>query len=143
MSQAISDPHEHPAVLALARLDTELAHLAGQPLWTLGEPDLLGLRIGLESTRARLSSVVLTTTREIDTRGAATATGAASTAAWLRGRLRIHPGAARAETVLAAMQGHGRAFYQQLTLLTIGPMDSAHFGRGIDDRAFDHFDLPR
>ena len=38
-------------------------------------------------------------------------------------------------TVLSGMQGHGRAFYQQLTLLTIGPMDSAHFGRWIDDRA--------
>lgn len=38
-------------------------------------------------------------------------------------------------TVLSGMQGHGRAFYQQLTLLTIGPMDSAHFARWIDDRA--------
>ena len=37
--------------------------------------------------------------------------------------------------VLHAMQGRGRAFYQQLSLLTIGPMDPAHFARWIDDRA--------
>jgi len=37
--------------------------------------------------------------------------------------------------VLNAMQGRGRAFYQQLSLLTIGPMDPAHFTRWIDDRA--------
>jgi hypothetical protein len=38
-------------------------------------------------------------------------------------------------TLLAAMQGHGRAFYQQMSLLGIGPIDSAHFARWIDDRA--------
>ncbi len=38
-------------------------------------------------------------------------------------------------TVLAAMQGHGRAFYQQLSLLTIGAMNAAHFARWIDQRA--------
>ena len=38
-------------------------------------------------------------------------------------------------TVLSAMQGRGRAFYQQLSLLTVGPMDPAHFARWIDDRA--------
>ncbi|CAN5283649.1 hypothetical protein BH09GEM1_BH09GEM1_02220 [soil metagenome] len=37
--------------------------------------------------------------------------------------------------VLDAMQGHGRAFYQQLSLLTLGPMDPGHFLRWIDDRA--------
>lgn len=38
-------------------------------------------------------------------------------------------------TVLAAMQGHGRAFYQQLSLLTVGPMDTIHFAKWIDERA--------
>ena len=38
-------------------------------------------------------------------------------------------------TMLAAMQGRGRAFYQQLSLLTVGPMDPTHFARWIDDRA--------
>ena len=38
-------------------------------------------------------------------------------------------------TVLSAMQGRGRAFYDQLSLMTIGPMDPAHFARWIDDRS--------
>jgi len=38
-------------------------------------------------------------------------------------------------TVLAAMQQHGRAFYQQLSLLTVGPMEPAHFAKWIDERA--------
>jgi hypothetical protein len=38
-------------------------------------------------------------------------------------------------SLLSAMQGHGRAFYQQLSLLTIGPIDPVHFARWIDDRA--------
>lgn len=38
-------------------------------------------------------------------------------------------------TVLAAMQGHARAFYQQLSLLTVGPMDTTHFATWIDERA--------
>ncbi|MDB4915851.1 MAG: ATPase [Gemmatimonadetes bacterium] len=38
-------------------------------------------------------------------------------------------------TVLSAMQGHGRAFYQQMSLLAIGPIDPAHFARWIDDRS--------
>ena len=37
--------------------------------------------------------------------------------------------------VFSAMQGHGRAFYQQMSLLTIGPLEAAHFARWIDDRA--------
>lgn len=41
-------------------------------------------------------------------------------------------------TLLAAMQGHGRAFYQQMSLLTIGPMDPAHLARWIDHRAAQH-----
>ena len=55
----------------------------------------------LEATRARVESATLAVTREVDGRGAATATGAPSTAAWLRGRLRLHPGAAKAEVELA------------------------------------------
>ncbi len=38
-------------------------------------------------------------------------------------------------TLLAAMQGHGRAFYQQFTHLHIGPIAEDHFGRWIEDRA--------
>ncbi len=75
--------------------------LGSANLWSMSESDLLDLRIDLEATRARLESATLTVTREVDGRGAATATGAPSTAAWLRGRLRLHPGAAKAEVELA------------------------------------------
>ena len=44
---------------------------------------------------------MLAATREVDGRGAAVATGAASTAAWLRHKLLLHPGAAKAEVALA------------------------------------------
>ena len=64
-------------------------------------PELLGLRADLETTRARLDAQLLAATREVDGRGAAVATGAASTAAWLRHKLLLHPGAAKAEVALA------------------------------------------
>jgi hypothetical protein len=91
----------HPARAALAAVDDALAQLSSANLWSMSESDVLDLRIGLEATRARLESVTLAVTREVDGRGAATATGAPSTAAWLRGRLRLHPGAAKAEVELA------------------------------------------
>lgn len=58
----------------------------------------------------------------------------------LRGLLQHHQNlgyvlAGSEPAVLDAMQGHGRAFYQQLSLLTLGPMDPGHFVRWMDDRA--------
>jgi hypothetical protein len=101
MSEAPDLAPAHPARAALAAVDDALAQLAAANLWSMSEPDVLDLRIDLEASRARLESVTLTVTREVDGRGAATATGAPSTAAWLRGRLRLHPGAAKAEVELA------------------------------------------
>ena len=69
-------------------------------LWTLSDAELLELRADLETTRARLDAQVLAATREVDGRGAAVATGAASTAAWLRHKLLLHPGGG---------EGRGRA----------------------------------
>jgi hypothetical protein len=101
MSETPDLPPAHPARAALAAVDNALAQLASANLWSMSESDVLDLRIDLEVTRARLESVTLSVTREVDGRGAATATGAPSTAAWLRGRLRLHPGAAKAEVELA------------------------------------------
>src|SRR5580765_1192794 len=97
-----TDLPAHPARAALAAVDDALAHLGSANLWSMSESDLLDLRIDLEATRARLEAAVLAVTREVDGRGAATATGAPSTAAWLRGRLLLHPAAATAEVTLAA-----------------------------------------
>lgn len=92
----------HPAQAALGVLAGAVGDLAECNLWSMGEGDLLDLRVRLEQVRARLEAAVLATTREVDARGAATATGASSTAAWLRHRLRLHPAAAKAEVALAA-----------------------------------------
>ena len=101
MSETTDLPPAHPAGAALAAVDDALRQLASANLWSMSESEVLDLRIGLEAGRARLESVTLAVTREVDGRGAATATGAPSTAAWLRGRLRLHPGAATAEVELA------------------------------------------
>ena len=92
----------HPAQVALGEMDAALDGFGAVNLWSLPDADLLELRVAQERTLARLQSTILATTREIDERGAAVATGAHSTAGWLRGRLLIHPGAAKAEATLAA-----------------------------------------
>jgi hypothetical protein len=99
-------PTAHPARLALSAVDRELAGLAGANLWSMTEAELLDLRIDAEATIARAQAVVLSLTREVDARGAAVATGAACTEAWLRGRLLQHPGAAKAEVRLARELDH-------------------------------------
>jgi len=92
----------HAAQVALAAVDAGLDGLGVANLWSLPDADLLELRVAQERTLARLQAMILATTREIDGRGAAVATGAHSTAGWLRSRLRAHPGAAKAEVILAA-----------------------------------------
>ena len=84
-------PIAHPARMALSAVDREIAELAASNLWSMSQAELLQLRIEAEQTLARLQSTVLAVTREVDARGAAVATGASSTAAWLRGRLLQHP----------------------------------------------------
>ena len=91
----------HPAQVALAEVEAGLDGLGATNLWSMADADLLELRVAQERTLGRLQSRILATTREIDGRGAAVATGAHSTAGWLRGRLLAHPGAAKAEVSLA------------------------------------------
>ena len=101
MSSTFDTLVAHPARVALTAVDEGLGGLGEANLWTLSDAELLELRADLETTRARLDAQVLAATREVDGRGAAVATGAASTAAWLRHRLLLHPGAAKAEVALA------------------------------------------
>ena len=101
MSETTGTLTAHPARVALSVLDAGVAGLAQANLWSLSDAELLALRVDLETVRARLDAQVLAATREVDARGAAVATGAASTAAWLRHRVLIHPGAAKAEVGLA------------------------------------------
>lgn len=99
----------HPARMALGAAGDALSDLAQANLWSMSERELLELRVELESFRARVDSAVLAATREVDARGAAVATGAASTAAWLRGRLRLHPRTADVEVKLATALDRDRA----------------------------------
>ena len=92
----------HPAVTAVGVLEHGLDQLAAAHLWSLSDADTLVLRERLEGVRSRLDAGILAATREVDSRAAATSVaGAAGTAAWLTGRLRLHPGAAKTEVALA------------------------------------------
>jgi hypothetical protein len=99
-------PIAHPARLALSAVDRDIADLAAANLWSMSATELLQLRIEAEQTVARVQATVLAITREVDARGAAVATGATSTEAWLRGRLLQHPAAATAEVRLARELDH-------------------------------------
>ena len=101
MSSTFDTLVAHPARVALAAVEQGLGGLGEANLWTLSGAELLELRADLEAVRARLDAQVLAATREVDGRGAAAAAGAASTAAWLRHKLLLHPGAAKAEVALA------------------------------------------
>ncbi len=79
---------EHPARVALSAVDEAIQALGEANLWSLSDQELLGLRIAQEATLARLHAAILATTQEVDGRGAAVEVGAASTALWLRGRMR-------------------------------------------------------
>lgn len=91
----------HPARAAERAIGSAVTGLGESNLWGLSDEELVELRIDLEATLARLQGQVLRVTRDVDHRGAAVATGAVSTEAWLRGRLLQHPGAAKAEVALA------------------------------------------
>ena len=92
---------EHPARAALNCVDEAVTALGEANLWALSDSELLDLRVAQERSVARLQARVLATTREIDSRGAAGKVGAPSTAAWLKGRVGVAPGAAKREVALA------------------------------------------
>ena len=86
---------------ALAEAGAAIGVLAGQPLWAVGDAGLLAAVAELTAATARLDAVRLAVIAEVESRGAALATGAPSTTAWLRGALRMAPGAAAAQCRLA------------------------------------------
>ena len=92
----------HPALEAAGVLERGLTELAAASLWSLSDRETLALRERLEAVRSGLDARVLAATREVDARAAAAASGAATTAAWLTGRLHLHPAAAKTEITLAA-----------------------------------------
>ncbi len=85
----------------LDALDTTLEQVASVPSGSVGDGDVL---VGLErlaQMSARLDSTAATLLREAAARGAVQAVGASSVVGWLRGFLRVAPGAAHAQAQLA------------------------------------------
>ena len=105
MSSAAVSPASSgsPHGLAQALADTQAALdvLAGQPLWAVTNPGVLDTLGELTAAAARLDAVRLAVIAQVETRGAAIEAGAPSTTAWLRGALRLAPGAAASQTRLA------------------------------------------
>ena len=97
MDPPITDPVTDPVTAAVSgwvpSLDA-LMSVADAGSWRSTGEQLLEAIASLHEASCRLDAVIHRLVREVDARGAATAAGAASTAGWLRGRLRMHPGAA-------------------------------------------------
>ena len=87
---------------ALADVDAAVAELGDQPLWAMDNAALLASLAALTATQSRLDAIRLTVIAEAEERGAATDAGAPSTSAWLRGALRLAPGAAATQSRLAS-----------------------------------------
>lgn len=100
MSEVLDAP-AHAAFAAVAAIGAGLELLAEANLWSMADGESLRLRAELARLTAQLGSATLASTREVDSRQAAQALGASSTAAWLRSALLIHPAAAKREVALA------------------------------------------
>ena len=95
-------PGMHPVLAALQVIDAGLDELAEGNLWSLLDAEALEVRVELERISSRLYAQRLRSTREVETRGAAVAAGASSSRDWLINRVRLHPGEATREVLLAA-----------------------------------------
>ncbi|WP_433317156.1 DUF222 domain-containing protein [Micromonospora sp. CA-269861] len=87
---------------ALAQADSGVATCADTTVWALSEHELIAALDATHRLQQRLSAVQLAVVRELDGRGTPVAQGAASTAVWLRHRLRLDISAARRLVDLAA-----------------------------------------
>jgi hypothetical protein len=108
MSEAAEPPVTHSVTAAIQGLRGAVEGLgvvsgpgADGELWTMAGPDLLEATAELHRLMCAADAVLHGMVREIDVRGAATATGAPTTRAWLRERLHLHPGAAKRLTATA------------------------------------------
>ncbi|NYG53931.1 HNH endonuclease signature motif containing protein [Nocardioides perillae] len=72
---------QHPLLVALACLDTDLDHAAGTPTWSLSPGEAEVALVELAKCRARLAALELTTVAAADRAGVGDATGATSTGA--------------------------------------------------------------
>jgi hypothetical protein len=85
----------------LHTIATALTTLAGRPVWSRGDGELVADCEALQVLEQRLAGVKLLLLGELDERGLARNLGATSTIGWLRWRLRVSGGAAGAMLRLA------------------------------------------
>jgi Domain of unknown function (DUF222)/HNH endonuclease len=91
----------HPVVAGLDAVGEALDAAAGADVWSLSVDDLQATIVACEALAARQAAVGLRLVREADARGLGRRLGATSTTAWLRHRLRLRPGEAKARVELA------------------------------------------
>ncbi|MFB9234884.1 DUF222 domain-containing protein [Plantactinospora siamensis] len=79
----------------LGEADAAVSACLAAPLWSLDADELVGSLVGVHGLLRRLAALELSLVREVDGRDLGRAQGAASTAGWLRDRLRVAAGPAR------------------------------------------------
>jgi hypothetical protein len=92
----------HPTVAVVNRVLADLASLTGASLWALSDAEALGVLDGMDTALRLAHAVQLAAVREVDGRNVAANEGAPSTAAYLRGMLKMRPRDAHQAVGLAA-----------------------------------------
>ncbi|HSI93705.1 MAG TPA: DUF222 domain-containing protein, partial [Jiangellaceae bacterium] len=115
----------HPVVAAFDAVDDALAAAADAAVWALDDAELETVLGRAEEIAAKQAELRMRLVAEADGRDLGRRLGAASTAAWLRGRLRIRPGDARALVETA----------NRVTASAQGPVDyAANVGSAVSGR---------
>jgi Domain of unknown function (DUF222)/HNH endonuclease len=115
MSNSSVSTAAHPVVAALDAVDEALDATADAAVWALGDTELEAVLERVQQQAARLAELKLRLVAEADGRDLGRRLGGSSTASWLRHRLRIRPGDARALVETA----------NRVTASTEGPVDYA------------------
>jgi hypothetical protein len=112
----------HPAVVSLNAVSAGLDEAAYADVWSLSDDDLADALVRCEQLAARQAALSLRLIREADARDLGRRQGASSTTAWLKDRLRLRPGEAKARVDLAhRLEGGGhRSMPATATALAAG-----------------------
>ena len=91
----------HPVVAGLGAVGEALDKTSGADVWSLSDDDLAATVVACEVLAARQAALSLRLLREADARDLGRRLGATSTTAWVKDRLRLRPGEAKARMDLA------------------------------------------
>jgi hypothetical protein len=91
----------HPLQVLVGRIRTRLGEQLPPVLWSMPDDELMTLLTDLQSLVAQADAGLLAAIREADRRDLGKTAGATSTANWISGLLRIHPGQASRRVKLA------------------------------------------